>query len=433
MGDGGPWLTDPDDAARSADDGVVTERGRTSWHALFGRARELAGRLPVAPHGWVVPTDRAERTVMGLLVVGLAEPAPSWVLGDPTLWATDAADGFAGLLFPAGPQAAPPPGTPCPTYATATSGSTGAARLLFGDPAGLAAAARLYAAGLPEFAAADVFATCSPLDFAAAFYLMLLPAVFLRRDLVLFRPSRWHLAAGELHGRPGVCLAPPALQVLGARSAVAGGDYRRTSFVPAGGGLTVRRAERVADGFPGCGFLTMLGSTETGLLTVTREVRDDGYVGFPLPGKPVWLENAGPDGVGTMWTRGPDTRGAATGGGLLTRPDGAVSTGDLAHRTPSGGYVVDGRLVDLLKVDGVSVYPNQIMTALRRLPGVEDTTVAVDRTGALDRLVVVVVGTVDEEQVRRACAALPQPVTPHRVVCRPADESAYTERGKVRL
>jgi acyl-coenzyme A synthetase/AMP-(fatty) acid ligase len=283
---------------------------------------------------------------------------------------------------------------------------------------------------MPEYAAAEVFATCSAIDFAAAFCMVVAPAVLLGRDLVLFRPSRWQTALPELAGRPGVCLAPPALAVLGARTAAGRTGFFGTSFVPAGGGLTPQRAARISAGFPGCGFLTMLGSTETGLLTVGREVRDDGHVGAPLPGKPVWLEDIGPDGVGTLWTRGPDTRFAVTGGTLAIRPDGAVSTGDLAHRT-DGGFVLDGRKDDLVKIDGVSVYPREVIAAVRALPGAVDASVSVDRSGAADRVTVVAVGDVTEEQVRDACRRLPTPVTPHRVVCRPADQAAYDARGKV--
>lgn len=430
MGTREPWLTRDDRAGTTA--GLVTEQGRIPWRDLVRRARELAAELPTGVAGWVVPADRTDRTVLGVLALGLADPAPSWVLGDPARWAVPGVAPYAGLLYPISTGATlPDDGTP--TYATATSGSTGRPRLLFGRPHRFTAVVDQYVAGLPEFGSAEVFATCLQLDFAAAFYLMLLPAMVLGRDLVLFRPGDWALAARELAGRGGVCLAPPALQVLGARLAGGSTDYRRTSFVPAGGGLTVRRAERIVSGFRGCRFLVLLGSTEAGLVTATRVVRDDGYVGMPLPGKPVWLSDVADDGVGTVWTRGPDTRFAVIGGELMTGEDGAVSAGDLAHRALSGGYVLDGRRIDLLKVDGVSVYPNRIAAAVRGLPGVEDVLVTVDRRGALDRLVVVVVGDSDEDQVRAACASLPEPVVPQQVICRPSNEDAYTERGKVRL
>ncbi|EEP73613.1 hypothetical protein MCAG_03940 [Micromonospora sp. ATCC 39149] len=432
MGDRDAWLTWLPQAGAAVRGGIVTRSGRTGWDELLARARRLAADLPESGTGsWVVPADRGVQTVLGLLVLGLATPAPSWVLGDPGSWAEPGAPGYADLLVPAAPHAAAPPGVTGATYATATSGSTGTPRLLFGHVGNLASTVRLYTDELPEFAAAEAFVTCSPPDFAAAFYLMLLPALVLRRDLVLFRPSDWQLAAAELAGRPAVCLAPPALQVQGARCGRAGASYRDTWFVPAGGGMTLRRAERVAAGFPGCRFLTILGSTETGLMTVSRQVRDDGYVGRPLARKPVWLDDVGPDGVGTLWTRGPDTRFAVRGGQLLTGPDGAVSTGDLAHLSPDGGYVLDGRQGELVKVDGVSVYPNRVAEALRRLPGVDDVAVTVDRTGAADRLVLTVVGTADEQAIRAACAALPQPIVPHRVLCR-SGARAYTDRGKVR-
>ncbi len=434
MGDVEPWLSQARDTLRRNDSGLVTERGRTPWRDLLAAAERVAADLPPAPHGWVVPADGTERSVVGLLAVGLARPAPRWVLGDPARWAV--APPSTVDLVPAGPAAAPPVGVDGPTYATATSGTTGAPKLLFGRPEALVDAVRLYAAGMPEYAAAEVFAACSSIDFAAGFYMIVAPALVLGRDLVLFRPSRWDLAADELAGRPGVCLAAASLAAAGARTVAPGRRYRDTWFVPAGGGLTTERAERITAGFTGCGFLTMLGSTETGLLTVDREVRQDGHVGWPLPGKPVWLRDLGPDGVGTLWTKGPDTRFAATGGELLTGPDGAVSTGDLAHHHADGGFVLDGRADQLVKVDGVSVYPRQIVGAVRAIPGVVDATVSVDRSAAVDRITVVAVGeagAVTEEQVRRACAVLPTPLVPHRVHCRTADGSAVSDRGKVLL
>ncbi|BAU84763.1 hypothetical protein SLA_3861 [Streptomyces laurentii] len=435
MGGLGAWLKQAEPVLRRSRAGVVTERGRHPWPSLLARAERLAAGLPDAPYGWVVPADGGERSIVGLLALGLLGPAPRWVLGDPAAWAADGHKPLGdGELTAAGPQAAPPPEVAGPTYATASSGTTGQPKLLFGRPHAIPSAVRLYADGMPEYAAAEVFATCSAIDFAAAFYMVAAPAMTLGRDLVLFRPGSWATAVPELAGRPGVCLAPPALAALGARTAAGRHDFRGTSFVPAGGGLTPERAGRIRAGFPGCDFLTMLGSTETGLVTVGRTVRADGHVGAPLPGKPVWLEDVGPDGVGTLWTRGPDTRFAVTGGRLTTGPDGAVTTGDLAHRADGGGgFVLDGRADDLVKVDGVSVYPREITAAVRALPGVRDASVSVDRSRTGDRLTVIVMGTdaVTEDRVRDACARLPVPVTPHRVLCRPADETAYDARGKV--
>lgn len=433
MGRLGAWLKHAEPVLRESGAGVVTEQGRFPWPSLLEQAEGLAAGLPDAPHGWIVPGDSAEQSIVALLALGLQDPSPRWVLGDPARWrAGGAASTADGALTAAGAHAAPPPDVEGPTYATATSGSTGRPRLLFGRPHSMPSAVELYVEDIPEYASAEVFATCASIDFAAAFYMVVAPAMMLGRDLVLFRPSSWQTAIPELAGRTGVCLAPPTITVLGARTAAARRSFRGTWFVPAGGGLTPERAERISAGFPGSDFLTMLGSTETGVLTLGRGVPEDGHVGSPLPGKPVWLEDLGADGVGTLWTRGPDTRFAATGGKLLSRQDGAVSTGDLAHLTDSGGYVLDGRKEDLVKVDGVSVYPREITAAVRALAGVVDASVSVERSRSADRVTVVAMGDVSEELVREACRRLPTPVTPHRVVCQPADNAAHDTRGKVR-
>ncbi|WP_329061010.1 class I adenylate-forming enzyme family protein [Amycolatopsis sp. NBC_01480] len=431
MGEPQPWLSGAAEALATTRAGLLTEHGRYGWPELLAQARVLAADLPPAPHGWVVPSDGSVRSVIGLLAVGLADPAPRWVLGDPGRWGAGPA--LDETLWPAAASCVPPDPVQGPSYATATSGTTGEPRLLFGAPAALPEAVRLYTDGMPEYAGAEVFAACSALDFAAAFYMTVIPAVLLARDLVLFAPHRWDLAAGALDGRAGICLAAPVLAALGGRAA-GGGDYRGLSVVPAGGGLTAGRAERISAGFTGCSFLSMLGSTETGLLTVGREVREDGHVGSPLPGKPVWLTDIGGDGVGTLWTKGPDTRLAASDGRLLRDSDGAVSTGDLAHLDAAGtGYFLDGRSDDLIKVDGVSVYPNSVAAAVRALPGVLDAAVSVDRDGPADRIVVKVVGETTEDRVRATCGALPQPVVPHRVTITAGEAAAYSERGKVLL
>jgi len=431
MGGTQPWLSEAEELLARSRAGLVTEQGRIEWPELLRRAREVAAELPGTPYGWVVPADGSVRSVVGLLAVGLADPAPRWLLGDPGRYGTG--ESFGDALWAAGSCCAAPESVEGVTYATATSGTTGTPKLLFGRPDALPDAVRLYAGGMPEYAGAEVFAACSGLDFAAAFYMVVMPAVLMARDLLLFAPNRWDVAARQLAGRPGVCLAAPALVVLGARAT--GGStakYGGTSIVPAGGGLTFERAERISAGFAGCGFLTMLGSTETGLLTVGREVRGDGHVGEPLPGKPVWLEDPDANGVGTMWTRGPDTRFAVTGGRLLTREDGATSAGDLAHPDASGtGFFLDGRADDLIKVDGVSVYSGAVSAAVRALAGVADAAVSVDRGGPVDRITIAVVGDTTEQRVREACAALPQPIVPHRVLVRTTAENAYNERGKV--
>ncbi|MFI2665730.1 AMP-binding protein [Micromonospora carbonacea] len=432
MGDDAPWLRPVAELLARSDHGVVDESGRVPWRDIVGRARDLAAELPRTAHGWVVPADCTVRSLVGLLAIGLATPSPRWVLGDPARWGVGRA--FHDVAWEAGAHSAPPDEVRGPTYATATSGSTGRPRLLFGRPHALHEAVRLYVEGMPEYGQAEVFAACSSLDFAAAFYVVMLPALLRGRDLLLFRPHQWALAGRHLADRPGICLAPPALATLTAGAAPAGARYDRTTFVPAGGGLTPDRARRISVGLPGCRFLTMLGSTETGLLTVRREVDATGNLGAPLPGKQVWLEDVGPDGVGMLWTRGPDTRFAAVGGELRARPDGAVSAGDLVRPAPDGtGYLLEGRVDDLIKVDGVTVYPASVAAAVQALPGVTDARVSVDRSGPVDRITVLAVGDVTEELVRSACAGLPSPVVPARVLIRASTEAAFNDRGKALL
>jgi hypothetical protein len=418
LGDNEPWLSGIADTLRRSRAGLITDQGRVPWRELVERAQEVAADLPPSPHGLVVPPDGGPQSLVAMLAAGLAEPAPSWLLGDPDRWGAGRPVDCAALAV-AGPHTAPPPEVDGATYATAVPAATGQAKLLYGRPGALRDTVRLYTEGMPEYADAELFASCEPMDVAATFHLVVLPAVVLGRDLMPFRPRQWRAAAEAFDGRSAVCLSTPAHALLGARVASAGQDHSRVSFVPAGGGLTAERAERVAAGFAGCSFLAVFTTPETGVLTVTREVREDGAVGTPLPGKRVWLREVDETGVGTMWAEGPDTMIAATGGPLPRTADGAVGSGDLAHVDPVGGFVLDGRVDDLVQVDGVSIHPADVVAALRDIRGVVDASMSVDRSGPTDRVTVEAVGDVTEDQVRRRLAALAVALVPHEVVCHP--------------
>ncbi|MBN6039743.1 hypothetical protein [Amycolatopsis sp. 195334CR] len=416
MGDNEPWLSRIADTVRRSGTGLITDEGRVSWAELVDRAWKIAADLRAYPHGLVVAPDGGPDSVVALLAAGLAEPAQPWVIGDPARWGTGEPIGGTAL-WAAGPQAAPPAEIDGATYATATESVTGQPQLLFGRPDSLHEAARLYAEGLPEFADAELFAACAPMDFAETFHLVVLPSIVLGRDLMLFQPRQWRAAGTAFDGRPVVCLTTTALALLGARAAPEDRDYTGVCFLPSGGGLTPERAERVAARFAGCSFLNVLGSPETGLLAVTREVAEDGHVGKPLAGKQIWLRDVGEDGVGTLWTAGPDARIAASDGFLRRTPDGAVSKGHLAHAVPGGGFVLDGQAGDLVELDGRSVDPAEVVAAVRGLRGVVDASLTVDRSGPAERVTVVATGDVTEEQVRRRLGALAVALVPHEVVC----------------
>ena len=431
MGGNAGWLTETTPVWQRTGAGVIDGDERIPWREVLTRAQNLADQLPRTPHGWVVPGDASVTSVIGMLAAGLAANTTRWMVGAPPVWATDKS--WGEHLWEAGPQCDPPPGTEGTTYATSTSGSTGRPKLLFGRPESLPAAVELYDRAILGYEGAEVFAACGGFDFTGVFLLVLLPAMLTGRDLLLFRPNRWDTAAQHLAGRPGVLFASAALTAFGA-PAGEGRDFSQTVVIPAAGGLTADRAERISAGFRGCQFLNLLGATEAGIIATTTDVDRLEYVGHALAGKEVWLEDIASDGVGRMWAKGPDARFVSSDGRLNVRPDGAVTWGDLAHVDPRrGGYVLNGREDHLIKVDGVTVYPNEAVAALRAIPGVLDARVSVDRTGAADRLTVMVIGDVGEAEVRQACAAAPVPITPYRVVIHASDREAFNERGKVVL
>jgi acyl-CoA synthetase (AMP-forming)/AMP-acid ligase II len=75
---------------------------------------------------------------------------------------------------------------------------------------------------------------------------------------------------------------------------------------------------------------------------------------------------------GEIWVRGPQLMRGVCGRSreeVFTR-DGWYRTGDLGHLGEDGRLWYHGRLDDMLKIRGVSVYPAEVETALLALPGV---------------------------------------------------------------
>jgi long-chain acyl-CoA synthetase len=143
-----------------------------------------------------------------------------------------------------------------------------------------------------------------------------------------------------------------------------------------------------------------------------------GSVGRPLPGVDVRIvDEAGADALagdpGEIWVHGPNVfagywQDPASSAEVLSS-DGWLRTGDIGVIGEDGDLYVVDRRKDLVIVSGFNVYPAEVESVARAVPGVADAVV-VGRpdpvTGESIELVVVREpgAEVSEEQLRHACA-----------------------------
>jgi acyl-CoA synthetase (AMP-forming)/AMP-acid ligase II len=113
-----------------------------------------------------------------------------------------------------------------------------------------------------------------------------------------------------------------------------------------------------------------------------------GSCGRPLPGVEVRIsavEGEGPDGE--IWLRGPHLMRGICGRprSEVFTPDGWYRTRDLGRIDEDGYLWYLGRLDDMFKVRGATVYPSEVEAALRAIPGVAQAFVTDvgDQVGAL--------------------------------------------------
>jgi non-ribosomal peptide synthetase component F len=408
----------------SATHGVSADGEWRSWQAITAEGRRLAAGLE--PGCYVIDPAHSLAAVTALLAVGLT-PGASAILARP---AGLPAVPVGGCLYRC--RAEWPLEALRPRYGTATSGSTGKPKIAVGWFDTLLAAPALYASAVPEFAAAEFFAACSPIDFAGTFYACLIPALVRQRDLILFPPHDWNALAHGLRERPGLCMATPAAMFAGSVSIASPRRADGLTLVPAAGYLSPTRADRIATALPGARFIMLLGSAEMGFVSVNRDPVGSLHVGKPIVGKPAWLEGTNAAGTGTLWAAGTDVKhGYLWPAAPLARPDGACTSGDLAHLDAAGNIVLDGRADDTQKLNGITIYPKVLERHVLARPGVQDARARVDRSGPLDRLVLTVVGEVAPGDIDAHCADLPHELRPHSVTCHPDDLAAYSARGKL--
>lgn len=108
-----------------------------------------------------------------------------------------------------------------------------------------------------------------------------------------------------------------------------------------------------------------------------------GTIGFPIPGVEVSIQDdegkALPDSVdGEICVRGGNVMRGYWNAPEKTAEvlrDGWLLTGDVGHRRPDGYLVITDRKKDMLKPNGMNVYPREIEEVLYQFPGIREAAV----------------------------------------------------------
>jgi acyl-coenzyme A synthetase/AMP-(fatty) acid ligase len=324
-----------------------------------------------------------------------------------------------------------------PMWGTLTSGTSGAPKTPVGYADTMELLALQYGAELYEGLAggsetAQTLATCLPLDYSAAFMMMVIPALYLRKDLLVFEPHDWRPLGQAAIAAHVACLTTPGLAAAGTASLPGPADFSGVSLFMASGYLSAERIRTIRHVMAGVHLLNCYGASETGVVSLDRQATGAGHVGTPIAGKPTWIEDPDDSGTGAIATSGfdcrefywPDRR-------PIKKADGTVSVTDTGRFDEAGRLFLEGRLDSGEKLHGVTIYPRRIERHLLALDGVADVKVYVRQDGGLDRLAARVVGRVDAATVREHCAGLAQLEQPVLIECVPDTLHAYSGHGKL--
>jgi O-succinylbenzoic acid--CoA ligase len=442
---------------------LVTSRGDAlSYDALHAAVARAAAQLPAAaiavavpdPAGFVVaalgvlaaggvlvPTrsDEVARragaalTVTGATLDGALETAP--VPPAPTIiGATPAspARAYDPCATPSSPARAHDPRA---ALILATSGTTGAPRLVVHSRDGLAANVAAILDYLPVRAHPRT-AVVLPLHYAYALVGQCLVGLAAGATLLLLGDLRFPAAQAEAmarFGAEGLSSVPASLRLL----AEAGAPP--LAYVASAGAPVDPAALRAW--FPGARLFNQWGLTEAGPRVTavgdTSEAFDAGAVGRPIAGAEVAARR--PDGtpcapgeLGELYVRGPSLMLGYLDEPSPLGPHG-LRTGDLGRIDERGHVFLAGRADDVVKVAGERVGLDEVGALVARLPGVLEAAAAAvpDRwTGNRLEAAVVLAPGADLADVRRAArAALPPARRPARLVAVPS--LPRTARGKL--
>jgi acyl-coenzyme A synthetase/AMP-(fatty) acid ligase len=274
-----------------------------------------------------------------------------------------------------------------------------------------------------------------PLQFSASFFMTVLPAIFFRRNLLVFPPHDWRSLCAVAQRERTVCLSVPSVTAAGSLSIPEAVSMSNAALLLGAGYITHERVRTIRARFQDAVLLNIYGTAETGAISIDPDPGHSAHVGYPIPGKPVWLQNQDAEGVGLISTTGPDCRMFFwTAGSAFQTAAPVVSSTDYGHFDDAGHLCLDGRVDEGEKLNGVIVYPRVIERHILQLDGVVDVRIRVSNNhGVGEQLTARVIGRVEEGAVREHCATLDEIQRPTRIECISEHdaERAYTNHGKL--
>jgi acyl-coenzyme A synthetase/AMP-(fatty) acid ligase len=406
-----------------------------AWDALLARGRERA-RL-VRPQGWylVDPTQGIEGFISFFAVATVPDALLLWALPSPTF----------GTLHPLAPglyqleQTGQEP-MDRPLWGILTSGTSATPKIPVGYADTLELVALHYESSVFQRlfehpSGTTTHATCLPLQFSASFFMTVLPAIFFQRDLLVFPPHDWRLLCAAAQREQVVCQSVPSVTTAGSLSIPEAIDMSNAALLLGAGYITRERVRAIRQRFREVVLLNIYGTAETGAISIDAQPGHSTHVGFPIPGKPVWLQNKNVEGVGIVATTGPDCRMFYWAPGSALQPAGAVvASTDYGHFDDAGHLYLDGRVDEGEKLHGIMVYPRVIERHILQLEGVVDVRVriSIEKSGR-EHLTARVIGGIQENAIREHCLALDEYQRPALIECISECEAerAYTAHGKL--
>ncbi|MEX5309175.1 AMP-binding protein [Kocuria sp. CPCC 205297] len=293
------------------------------------------------------------------------------------------------------------PGVDRPLWGVATSGTTSSPKIALGYSDEWEDIVRLQAKGIydPAFPSGEYgFATHLPIQFSAAFFMLVLPAMLLRRDLTVTTPVDWAPVLAAQDRAELFFLSAPSVMAAACSSETSSPQLHRTVVVLGGGHLGRGRVQMIREHTGAKRVWNIYGTAETGCLSIDEDPGHGTHVGRPIPGKKIWAHGDGQDSriaaegadcCAFLWTPGTE----------VTAVDLPVSA-DLGRLDPHGHIVLEGRVDGTVKLRGRLVDLRSIERHLLRLEGVHDVSVrVVERADGLDGLAARVVGTVTSKNI----------------------------------
>ncbi len=199
------------------------------------------------------------------------------------------------------------------------------------------------------------------------------------------------VVAALANGEATMFFGVPTMYVRILENAGAGVRFDRVRLFVSGSAALPASVHEEFDRRFGVSILERYGSTEFGFALSNRYdgARHAGTVGFPLPRVDVRLADpasgadVAPGAAGEILVHGPNVfkgywrNDAATDAAFVRDAQNRrwYKSGDLATFDPERGYVINGRLKELVISGGFNVYPIEVEDELLRLPGIRAAAV----------------------------------------------------------